>query len=161
MMPAQDVTGVFDSSFNQYFKDARTMKVSVTRDKQVMKHPVEDGSTISDHVILNPIEIQLIVFTRRGLEKSVYGQIATLFKANTLVTVQTRVDSFKNMLMVGMPHEETTEMTDVVAIVQKFEETRLVKLAYSTAAPKAKKNTDTIKRGEQQPKSSVAYKIFN
>ena len=160
-MPAQDVTGVFDSSFNQYFKDARTMKVSVTKDKKVMEHPVEDGSTISDHVIFNPIEIELIVFTRRGLEKQVYAQIDTLFKSNTLVTVQTRVDSFKNMLMQGMPHEETTEMTDVVAIVQKFKETRLVKLAYATAAPKAKKNTDTVKRGEQQPKASVAYKIFN
>lgn len=160
-MYSQDVTGVFDESFNQYFKDARTMKVSVTKDKKVMEHPVEDGSTISDHVIFNPIEIELVIFTRAGLEKQVYAQIDTLFKSNKLVTIQTRVDSYKNMLMQGMPHEETTDMVDVVAIVQKFKETRLVKLAYVSAAPKAKKNSDTVKRGEQQPKSSVAYRIFN
>ena len=57
---SQDVVGVFDQqTFSQVFSDARPIKAKVNETASVMSHPVEDGTIITDHKIINPVDIEL------------------------------------------------------------------------------------------------------
>lgn len=154
---AQDVVAVLAADFSQVFRDARAIKASVGRTSKAMEHPLETGATIIDHRIINPNTVDLSMVIARANYKAVYQQIENLFRRGELLTVQTRVSSFSNMLIEKMPHEETAEVFDGITIALGLKEARLVQAQFS-ALPPAKvarpKDSDTAKRGQQQPTES-------
>ena len=94
-----DVVAVFDQDFNQVFENARPIKAAVNEESKIMDHPLETGATISDHQIFLPIGIELSLILSRDDYRSVYQQIKQLFRTNSILTVQTRTDSYPNMLI--------------------------------------------------------------
>lgn len=168
--PAQDVTGVFDEDFKQLFPDARAMKADVTRISKPMEHPLETGATVVDHRVIQPIEIALLMFLPNDEYKNIYAQIATAFNAGTVMTVQTKVDSFPSMFIAEMPHEETPEFMSLVQVIVKLKEVRFFKTQFEAVTPRQSSAKPTVKRGEQAAKpvegppakkASVAYNLFN
>lgn len=160
-MSEKDVTGVFDSKFNQVFSLARPMKVAVLEDAKAMQHPLETGATVTDHVIINPVSIELTLFLTGDEYKATYEQIKTLFKAVELLTVTTKTGSYPSMFISGIPHEETSDMFDVVPMTMKLEEARFFKMTYQPGKMKKHSNKPVVKAGEKAPKQSVLYKIFH
>lgn len=160
--PAQDVTGVFSNDGGeQLFSNARAMRVQVLRDSKVMQHPLENGSSVIDHRVTLPIEAQLLLILPGYQYRDLYGVIKGLFLAGEQMTVLTKVDSFPNMFISKMPHEETPDMMDAVQMVLSLQEAQFFKTQFNAIAPRAAgKSTTTSKRGEQAPRSSVAYDIF-
>jgi len=155
---AQDVVCVLDSSFAQVFADARAVKLSVNRSSKAMEHPLETGVTITDHRIILPTTAELSVVISSEQYRAVYQQVAELFRRGELLTVQTRVDSFSNMLIEKMPHDESPDMLDGVAVAISLKEAKFVTPQYSTLPPKKvvrPKDSDTVKRGQQQPTDST------
>lgn len=153
----QDVIAVLNSGFAQVFEKARAIKVNIGREAQAMKHPLETGAEVTDHRIIMPVTAELSMLLTSADYKAVYQQVSDLFKRGELLTVQTRVDSFPSMLITKMPHEETPEMLDGVALALTLEEAHFVQAQYSALPPKKvkkPKDSDTAKRGEQQPTPS-------
>ena len=90
-----------------------------------------------------------------------------LFIKGELLTVQTRVDSFSSMLIEKMPHDETPEMFDGVALALSLKEAQFVQPQFSTVKVEKPKNSTTVKQGQKQPtespparKSSVLGSFF-
>lgn len=164
-----DVVGVFDEDFAQVFVDARAMKADITRTSRVMRHPLENGSSIADHRVIDPDEIALLLFMPDDKYRDLYAQIATAFATAQKFTIQTKVASFPDMFISEMPHEETPEFDDLVQIIVKFTEVKFLTMQFEAIAPARPASKATVKRGEQAPKadpptakkSSVAYSWFN
>lgn len=164
---AQDVVGVFDSSLNQIFEEARAVKVTVKEEAKVMEHPLEDGSSITDHKIILPIEIELSIIIQSDDYKSVYEKIKQYYLGNELITVQTKTGEYASLVIQSMPHDEVADMFDTIAIAMKLKEVKLVQPQFGSLPPKkvANKNqASTVKKGEQQPQErssgSVLSRIF-
>lgn len=155
---AQDVVAVLDSSFAQVFPNARILKAAPNRSSKAMEHPLETGATITDHRIILPVTIDLSIVIASSDYKAVYQQISELFRRGDLLTVQTRVEAFPNMLIEKMPHEESSDMLDGVAVAVSLKEARFVTPQFSTLPPSKvarPKDSDTVKRGQQQPTEST------
>lgn len=114
----------------QLFQNARPMKAIVRETSKVMEHPVETGVVLSDHHIINPVDIDLFLIVTNastGLIGNIlgstatnyaatYGQIRQAFVNATPLTVKTRTGAYNNMIIADMPHEEDAEMFDVITI---------------------------------------------
>lgn len=172
---ASDVVGVFDSDFNQLFPEGRPIKASVKESAKGMEHPIEDGSTITDHRIINQTEIELTLMLVGEEYPDTYGRIKSLFLGTELLIVQTKTGSYPNMMIVEMPHDETTDVFDGVPMALKLREVQLVTAQFQALPPAAvqsPRNASTVKRGEQtgktetpadpngQKKSSTLYRII-
>lgn len=166
---SQDVVGVFDSDGNQLFVDARSIRALINERSKPATHPVEDGGTIGDNVVDLPTEIALEVILRRENFRDTYQQIKAVRDARNLVTVQTKTDSYGNMLLHDFPHDETPEMFDTVAVALKLTEFILVEPQYAqlpAAQVKKKANASTVKTGQKNPapatapQSSSAYDLI-
>lgn len=103
-----DVVAITDSSGNQVFSSARPIKARVKETAQLMFHPLANGSTFTDHIVFNPIEIDMHVV----IDQTAYSQIKQLFISAALLTVHTKTNVYPNMLIGQMPHEEETEVFD-------------------------------------------------
>lgn len=159
-----EIIGVFDSKFRQLFNTAVSMKTGVIEEATVFKHPLEDGVKVADHRIIEPVEIELQIFLRRGDYRDVYAQVRNVFHSDNVFIVQTRTSSYPNMTMQAMPHEEEPAMFDVVPMVLRFTEAQFVKTQFQALPPgkvRNKRDASTVKRGEQSSKGSILYGIFN
>lgn len=153
----QDVVGVYDEKYNQLFPTARPMRATVLPTALLMDHPMESGATVSDHKIIKPTEISLMMFLGDDEHAIIYQEVKSAFTGNDLLIVQTRTDSYKNMAIVDMTHEETPEHLDAVVMQIKLREVLLVTAQFQALPPrKVKRQADagTKDRGEQTPKRS-------
>lgn len=151
---AQDVVAVLTSDFEQVFEGARTLKLTVERGSKVMEHPVETGVTITDHRVILAVPTELSMIAAEEDFAEVYQEIVDLFKKGELLIVQTNVDSFSNMLIEKLSHDESGDIVQGIAISLRLKEVLIVTPQYSTLPPKKvarPADADTAKRGQQQP----------
>lgn len=148
---AQDVVAVLKSDFSQVFEKARAIKATIMRTSKAMEHPLETGASIVDHRIVLPTTIELSLILSSEDYRAVYQQVADLFKRGELLTVQTRVESFASMLIEKMPHDETPEMLDGVALALSLKEAQFVQPQFSPLKVRQPKDSNTVQRGQQQP----------
>jgi hypothetical protein len=148
---AQDVIAVLNSDFAQVFGKARAIKVSIGPGSKAMEHPLETGATVTDHRILLPVTAEMSLLLTSADYPAVYQQVSDLFKRGELLTVQTRVGSFASMLIEKMPHEETGEIMDGVALALSLKEAQFVQPQFSTLKVRQPRDSNTVKRGQQQP----------
>lgn len=169
MATPQQVIGVFDSNNNQLFADAEAVRALVKPVAKVMKHPLEDGTKTTDHIVFEPVEIELSVILKPATVDDTYQQIKSQYLSATTVTIVTLTDSYENMLMEGQPYDQTPEMIDTVAIGMKFSEAIFVQAQYAqlpAAAVKKKSDASTVKTGQKNPtdantgQSSAAYSLI-
>lgn len=151
---AQDVVAVLNSDFQQVFEKARAIKATILRASKAMEHPLETGATITDHRIVLPVAIELSMVLSSSDYRAVYQQVRDLFIRGDLLTVQTRVDSFPSMLIEKMPHDETPEMFDGVALALSLKEAQFIQPQFSALKVAQPKDSTTVKKGQQQPTDS-------
>jgi hypothetical protein len=151
---AVDVVGVYDRRMNQLFPLARPAKANINESARIAEHPVESGGTISDNRVIQPVEIELILYVTDY--ENTYKRIKAAFLANELLTVQTRTGIYQNMAIEAMPHEESPVKIGVLDMMLRLKEIKLVKAQFQALPPrqvKYPKDTSTVDRGEQKQKS--------
>lgn len=151
---AQDVIAVLDGNLRQVFAAARPIKASIGRGSKVMEHPLETGALTTDHRVLLPITIELSMLLTSAEYRAVYQQIRDIFIRGDLLTVQTRADSFTSMMIEKIPHEETAEIFDGVALALSLKEAHFVTAKFTTLKVARPKDSTTKDRGQQQPKAT-------
>jgi len=169
-----DIVCILDNeNFQQLFVSASPMRMTVREVKRVTKYQVEDGSSRSDHVVIDPVEISIDLVIEDQFARDGYQQIRQAWLDNRLLTVQGKVSSYPNMLISEMPHDESPEYGMGVAMPIRLVEWRTVTPQYAALPPsKVKKpqQASTAKKGQKQGaeadepakrKASVAYRIFN
>lgn len=166
MSTAQDVVGIFDAeSFEQLFPFAVSMRLQLNPSSKVPQHPLETGETRIDTRISMSIDGQLLLIPDldRTTPADIYGQIRSAYNAGKLMTLVCKAGTFENMFIAAMPHDENPDMQDNVQIILRLMEAQFFasQATASVRQPRATKNSNTAKRGEQAPRQSVAHSIFN
>lgn len=156
---AVDVVGVFDSNFRQLFPGARPLKARVREHSRLMEHPVETGVITSDHRIILPTEIELPVISQSADYMETYQEIKQVYLAATLLTVLTKTGAYPNMLILEMPHDESAEMFDAIAINIRFKQVIFANSLQSSAvqgppySPADPALSSTVQQGAVQSQS--------
>jgi hypothetical protein len=153
-----DEIAVFDKDFNQLFQDAVIHSIEVREDVKMMTHPVETGATVTDHRIIEPIEISIDIVPKQGTYRDVYNQLKAARDSGDPVRVQTRTHSYENMHIASMPHEETADMWGTVKITVQFKEVFFVEPQYIDLPPRKVANpgdASTVRRGNVQPQAAT------
>lgn len=170
----QDLVCILDNeNFQQLFSTSSPMRMSVRESKTTTKFQVEDGTTRSDHVVVNQVEISIDFIIEDEFARDAYQQIRQAWNENRLVSVQGKVSSYPNMLITDMPHDESPDYGMGIAMPIRLVEWRGVEPQYGSLPPskvKSAKQASTSKKGQKQTteadaatkkKASVAYRIFN
>lgn len=167
---ALDVVGLYDDQFRQLVAGARPVKAIVSEEARVMDHPVEDGSTITDHRVMLPVEVELSLLLRSPRDD--YAQLRGIYQRAELVTVLTRTSAYQNMLIQSLPHDEDPAMFDTVPLALRLREVKLVQAQFQALPPRqvaAPRDASTRRRGEQttstadaetERRSSSLYRVF-
>lgn len=152
-----DNVEVLDQSLNQLFSNARMMRALVRENSKPFEHPIETGSIITDHRIILPTEIDLVLTILPQDVKDIYAQIKDLFLKGTLVIVQTRSSQYKNLYIQALPHRETPERLGVIDINLRLKEAQFASSQSTTTEinPSQPSNSDTVDRGVQQATDPV------
>lgn len=149
----EDVIGVFDGS-TQLFQSAKVLKLSVARPSKTMEHPIESGSVISDHHVILPAETTLQFVLDPATFKSVYLQIERAFESSRLLTVQTKVRRFANVIIQSMPHDESGEFAGTILLGVSLKQVLIASVRESMKLGTVKngRNSSTQKSGSKQQK---------
>ncbi|MDR0736818.1 MAG: hypothetical protein LBF51_08350 [Zoogloeaceae bacterium] len=156
-LAAQDVVAVMDGEYRPLFELARPAKASVNEYSKLAEHPVESGGTIVDNRVIQPTEIEMMVWVTDYA--NTYPRIKQAFNRHELFIVQMRTGIYENMALEAIPHEETAESFDVVEMALKFREVKLVAAQFQSLPPakvSSKRDASTVDKGEQKPKSVLA-----
>lgn len=162
-----DVVAIVDPDTGaQLFSAAESMKANIGPMSKIMDHPLEDGSPVSDFKIILPVSIELGLLLDANDFDATYAQIYDAFLDSTFLTVRTNADTYENMVIEGLPHDETPDMFGLLAISLRLREIQLVTVQYQALpASQVAAPTDqsTVNRGEQQPApaNSVLYDAKN
>ena len=146
---AVDIVGVFDVDFNQVFPGARPLKASVSDEALFFKHPLESSATRTDHIIFQPVKIAMSMVMSGKDYKSVYQQVKQTYRNQDQLIVQTKTDTYENIYIQSMPHEESPGNFDSVVMNLMLEETQLA-VTVITFIPEEQKDSDTKNRGQQE-----------
>lgn len=169
----KDVVAIFEQSDEgndtQLFADANIMHGAISEKATFFRHPLENGRNLVDHRIIDPvtIELHLILSDRisvlRGLTggdfatraADIYNQIRDIYLAGTLLSIQTRVGTFRNQVIQAMPHEESSDMFDGIALAFNTSEIQFEDTGIVTFVPVDSSDFTTLFRGKQNPLSVV------
>jgi hypothetical protein len=153
-----DNVAVFTQGYRQIFRAARILKAVVKEQAKIMEHPVETGIVITDHRVIQPVEIELSLILNSRDYKDVYATIRQYYLAGTLLVVQTRAGVYENQIIESLPHEEDPTIYDALTVALSLKEVIFVTAQYGVV-PKNPRNSTTQKRGTQQgtPASSGSY----
>lgn len=149
----KELIGVFDNSFNLLLEGSVITGLNVSEDAKIFTHPLEDGTSIADHKIRTPIEINMAMVLPRDSYLDLYAKLRVMFQGDATFTVQTRSATYKGMALQKMPHDESADMMDVLPMALTFVQAKFVTTQFQALpASKAKNKRDqsTIKRGQQQ-----------
>jgi|SRR5690625_79249 len=92
------------------FQSAHPMRIAVDNEKEVTRWEVETGEERNDHVIDRAIEISVDFVLASADDVAQFNEIQDTYADLKLVTIQTRMRSYENMLMQAVPHDESIEV---------------------------------------------------
>lgn len=165
---ARDVVRITDAEGNALFQNARIMRATVREESTLMEHPLEDGTKVADQKIIKPVEIQFAALMTGDNYGQTYAALRNAFHKSTPLIIQTKTGSYANQYLQNMPHEETPQAGDSIAIALSFREVQFFKpdiqslpateVAPSTKAPTnaagkkvvSKQDASTVKAGQKR-----------
>lgn len=143
----QQLAVLDNDSLEVIFSSASILRMSVIEEKTPTKFEVEDGTNRSDHVVVKPVEIQIDFALATKDDKGQLEEMRDYFNDNLLVTIQTRLNSYSNMLIIALPQEQDTRIGATIAM--RLEEWRPIVPEFGSAVAN-KSQTNTKKRGTIQ-----------
>lgn len=137
-------------------------RVAYENQKKIFEHPIENGLTISDGTIQEPIRISINAYIRIDDEETL-TELEYLYKNSVKLRIRTENRINENMIISSQPFEIKGDMIDKTLYSIVFREAQEVMPQY-VGMPKAKKKSNVsrvnsgIKKGKETPKkTSWAY----
>jgi hypothetical protein len=156
---ATDTVGIWRKDFSQFCRESRPVALSVSETSKNMEHPLETGAVITDHRIVLPVAIDLSLIMNGAVYRNQYRELRQAFIAGELFTVSTKTGNYANMIITDIPHEETPDMADTIAVAVKMLEVKFVEAQFLPLPPakvENKANSSTKDRGQIQSQSVPA-----
>lgn len=148
-----DVVAIIEADTgNQIFEAARPMKVTVSESANMLAHPIESGGNVVDHRLILPIGLSVSMILESARYRSAYQEIRQVFRDSVRLSVQTKTDTYENLYLQDIPHEEDPSLFDTITIVLQFIETRIATIqiqALPATAVLSANDSSTVDRGQQ------------
>jgi len=164
---SEPVTAFLDSDGNQILETVGIISAQVNPTKTFSNHKLENGQVVSDNVINNQKIINIGLILNPDDYLDVYKEIVALYEANTSFTIQTRVDTYDNMYIDGMPHDEDSTIANTIAINLNFIEQQISASTTGTlsvsdvAAPSDSSTSQAGQKSAATSTKTTAQKIAN
>lgn len=147
----QDTVAIIDQETMQVLiPELSIFRISPMRIATMTRFAVEDGTERSDHIVRALDEV-LIDASIDSNQLDVYEVLQNIFEKSTVVTIQGKLKTFRNMILVSLPHDENTGSAFNVALT--FQEWKVVQPEYGTLPPRQVANpvnSSTVSRGQQK-----------
>lgn len=152
---SEPVVAILDENGNQIFATIGLLSLSAKPSNKYAEHPLEDGTIISDHKIVQQQRVNVKAVLNPEDYVDVYKQLKKADENNTAFTIQTRVDTITNMYLESYPRDESAKVYGTIALTISFIEQNFVAVE-TEALPKSEvsnpSNSDTSKSGDKLPK---------
>ena len=174
---AADLVAILDNeNLQQMFVASAPIGLYVCESKKATQFAVEDGTTRSDHVTTDAIEISFDLFLSDENARNGYEEIRQAWRENRLVTVQTKISSYPDMLILEIPHDETVEGGGSIRVPIRMQEWRTYEPQFGALPPQKVKKAEqssTVQAGQKQTintdaedpatarRGSVLFKVLN
>lgn len=137
------------------------MNLSVQESKLVTSFAVEDGTTRSDHAVDEQTVVTLVGTYFGPDSPNIYGELRSLYDNHTLLTVQTRNTSYRDMILSEIPREEPAEIADgtVISLVLKaWKDVKAREGTFTVTEVAVPQQSDTVKGGVKNgvPRSDLS-----
>lgn len=163
------ITIIDQDTFGFLFMSAHPMRVDVSDESKATKFTVETGETRSDHVVKQPVEINISFMLVDLFARNQFENIRNAKEKNTLVTIQTKMSTYTRFLIESISHSESADIAQGAVVNVRFTEWREVTPQYGELQQESvsqKSQSSTVERGKQagkettpQQKGSVASKM--
>lgn len=145
---ASDLVAIYDQNFNQVFPRARPLKLTIREIAKVMEHPVENGTIITDHRVILPVEVEASMLIQSADAQDTYRIIRQLYLNGTLLIVQSKAAVYRNQMIASLPHEEDPDQYGAIPVALKFKQVQFVTETFSVVSANPT-NATTTDRGIQ------------
>jgi hypothetical protein len=140
------------------------LKTDVKQTSEIMMHPIETGVLISDHKVIQPIEIIMSVLINSSWYSDVYKIIETAFHSSTIINIQTNTGLYPNMVLYELPHRESPGHFDSIISELKFRQALIAtpttfKVNKQTHAKLSKKIIKGAVQGTSVTKPDIAQRL--
>jgi len=138
------------------------MKVTVRESKRVTGFTVEDGTIRNDHIVDDPVEIE-IQFVITDELQSQFSELQQTFNDRQLVTIQTKSAVYSSMVVSEVPQEQDNERADAITVNVRFSQWREIAPEFGTLTMQdvdRAEQSDTVNRGSQSTRGSVLSRVF-
>lgn len=132
---------------------------------KIMEHPIESGAMIADHKVINPVEIKVRLTMPFYDFEPIIKELREYYLSGTLLTVQSKVQTYTNMVVCDIPHIEAPENVSRITFNIRLRQALIVTPQYIKLPVENVKNAanaDTLKSGQKQgtsPQTSVLKDI--
>lgn len=144
-----------------FMNGTSVLNCRVVEDSRLCEHPTESGVMITDHKVINPVEIDIRLSVPSIGYNAIYNELENLFMQSTELRIKTKAGWFYNMVLQGLPHEESPESYDRIVFDLHFSEIikitpQFVKLELANV--KNITDSDTKKLGENVTNNNAKRK---
>ena len=170
MVSYSDQVALFNINYGRLFTDKEVFikDVSINQDKKIFEHPLEDGTSVVDHVVINPVTLNINVFLPVEFYLSTYAQLKVIYLTSGLLYFKSRVQIFQNLIIQSMPHEESAENLQSIMMELVLREVQFAETAFSSSsqtssvyAPLSPISESTVQRGRQTSTPQVSLSSLN
>ena len=161
---SKPVTAFLDSNGDQLLDTVGIISAQINPTKSFSSHKLENGQVVTDNVIDNQAIINVGLILNTEDYQTVYSEIKALFDDGEAFTIQTRVDTYSNMYLDGMPHEEDASVANTIGINLNFIEQQIVTSSTSVLTISDVSNsadTSTVKAGQKTPVESSSSALLD
>ena len=169
----QDLVAILDGqTFRPLFDRASVTSVTVRETSKLTTFAVEDGTQRTDHRVIDPVEIDLPLLLTEET-RDLYQQLRAAYLEGRDLIIQTKVGSYPSMMVYEIPHDETPDTGDAIAIAVKLREIMAYTPEFGALPPRKVANpaqSSTVQKGQQQTtesspstrrRASVLYGLTN
>lgn len=158
---------VLSESGSELFTGAINIGVSVAPSKTFPLHTLENNQVVIDDQYDNQTMITLRVILDPSDYVNTYKEIKSYYEAVTNFSIQTKTDSYSNMYLNSIPHEEDPAMFNTIAMNLEF--TQQIIVASTTASKEesdvsSASDTTTVESGSKsttEDDGTIASRLYD
>lgn len=139
---------------DQIWADGYFVNVSTNPTATVPAHPLETGSSIADHRIIEPLEATLTIIATKATYRQLYSEIRGVHENSRLVRVHTRTRIMRNMAITAFPDEQNPDMFDAITLDVSLKEMLFITPSQGTMTSentRVKADANTVQQGQKSP----------
>lgn len=158
---------IYDNKGNQLFETVGLISIQINPTKSYSEQKLENGKVVTENVINNRTIININIILDANDYLDVYKEIKAAYDADTEFSIQTRVDTYDSFYIDSMPHEESGDIANTIAINLSFIEQQIADTnteALSTsdvAEPSDASTTESGQKSTTEPTPTVLDSVVN